>query len=192
LKGVDEKMKCQNLQTILSELEQSADFVSEEEIEVFAQAIVKADRVFVAGAGRSGFAANGFANRLMHLGFAVYTPGAPTTPPIGKGDLLVIGSGSGRTAGLVNMANKAQAVGADIATVTIDPGQTIGSMAQAVIKLPGSTRLLGEGSEVQTVQPVGTLFEQLSWLVYDSIVMTLKEMTHQSFDDLISRHGNLE
>ena len=64
--------------------------------------------------------------------------------------------------------------------------------SSVLIKLPGSTRLLGEGSEVQTVQPVGTLFEQLSWLVYDSIVMTLKEMTHQSFDDLISRHGNLE
>ena len=36
------------------------------------------------------------------------------------------------------------------------------------------------------------MFEQLSWLTYDSVIMTLKEKTGQSNDDLIARHGNLE
>ena len=114
-------------------------------------------------------------------------------PPIKEGDLLVIGSGSGTTAGLVVMAEKAKKQGADIATVTINPENTIGSMAKVYIKLPGTTRLLGDNQDKEgSIQPVGSMFEQLSWLTYDSVIMTLKEKTGQSNDDLIARHGNLE
>ena len=35
----------------------------------FANEIIKARHIFVAGAGRSGFVARGFANRLMHWGW---------------------------------------------------------------------------------------------------------------------------
>lgn len=60
-------------------------------MEKFADAILKADRIFVAGAGRSGFVARAFANRLMHMGLTVFFVGEPTTPAIKAGDLLVIG-----------------------------------------------------------------------------------------------------
>ena len=56
--------------------------VSQAEMERFADAILKADRIFVAGAGRSGFVARAFANRLMHMGLTVYFVGEPTTPAI--------------------------------------------------------------------------------------------------------------
>lgn len=41
-------------------------------MEKFADAILKADRILVAGAGRSGFVARAFANRLMHMGLTVF------------------------------------------------------------------------------------------------------------------------
>lgn len=187
-------MEYRNLKNVILELQHYAKEVREEDAQAVVEQILKAKHIFVAGAGRSGFAARGFANRLMHLGFSVAFVGDPTTPPIKAGDLLVIGSGSGTTASLVKMAEKAKKQGAAIVTVTIAPQNTIGSMADAVITIPGTTRQLveGEAQEGGSIQPVGSMFEQLSWLVYDSLVMDLKEQTKQSLDDMLERHGNLE
>ena len=188
------EMEYQTLHNIIEELRYYAGKVKEEEAQKMVEQILKANRIFVAGAGRSGFAARGFANRLMHLGFQVAFIGEPTTPPIKAGDLLVIGSGSGTTASLVKMAEKAKSVGVAIATVTIAPENTIGSMADAVITLPGTTRQLldGEPQEGASIQPVGSMFEQMSWLVYDSLIMDLREKTGQSLEQMLERHGNLE
>lgn len=187
-------MEYKNLLDIITELQIYAKKVKFEDIEPFTNLILKANHIFVAGAGRSGFAARGFANRLLHLGFNVHFVGEPTTPPIKKGDLLIIGSGSGTTAGLVSMAQKAKAQNAWLATITISPTKTIGSMSDAIITLPGTTRLLDsdKNETISSIQPIGSMFEQLSWLVYDAMIMTLKEKTHQSNEDLIRRHANLE
>ena len=80
------------LKKILEELTHNAEQIRQEELEGFADQIQKAKRVFVAGAGRSGFVARAFSNRLMHLGLAVYFVGEPTTPAIQAGDLLIITS----------------------------------------------------------------------------------------------------
>lgn len=61
---------CQNLQAILAELMADAQQIDGEEVNALGEAIMQAKRVFVAGAGRSGFAARAFANRLMHTGFS--------------------------------------------------------------------------------------------------------------------------
>lgn len=187
-------MEYTTLKNIISELQHYAEAVKEEEVDAAVSQILKARKIFIAGAGRSGFAARGFANRLMHLGFQVAFVGEPTTPPIMEGDLLIIGSGSGTTASLVKMAEKAKKLGAAIVTVTIAPENTIGAMADAAITIPGTTRQLveGEAEEGTSIQPVGSMFEQLSWLVYDSLVMDLKKATNQTLDDMLERHGNLE
>lgn len=187
-------MECKYLQSIILELQGYAKCVREEDVRSVVAEIIKAKKIFVAGAGRSGFAARGFTNRLFHLGFSVYFVGEPTTPPIKAGDLLIIGSGSGTTGSLVQMANKAKVQGAAIATITISPTKTIGSMADAIITLPGTSRQLREDEyeKAGSIQPVGSMFEQLSWLVYDSMVMLLKEEKKQTNDDMLARHANLE
>ncbi len=187
-------MECKILRDIIAELDRFSKQVKEEDLEKVADEILQAKHIFVAGAGRSGFAARGFANRLLHLGFAVSFVGEPTTPPIKEGDLLIIGSGSGTTGSLVVSAKKAKAQGAHIATITIAPDKTIGSMADAVLQLPGTTRQLVEGKadESVSIQPVGTVFEQLSWLTYDALVLYLLKKTNQTFDDLLARHANME
>lgn len=186
-------MEFKHLNDILAELTDYAHEVREEEIDRAADLIVRAHHVFVAGAGRSGFIARGFANRLLHLGLAVSFVGEPTTPPIKKGDLLIIGSGSGTTSGLVVMAEKAKKAGAKLLTLTTAPEHTIGKMADAVITLPGTTRGADDKRKREgSIQPVGSMFEQLCWLTYDAMVMTLMEKLGQSKDDLLARHANLE
>lgn len=185
--------ECQNLRAILEELCADAKQISGDAVDALGEAIVRAKRVFVAGAGRSGFAARAFSNRLMHLGYQVWFVGEPTTPSIQQGDLLIIGSGSGETASLVTMAQKAHKQGAEIATLTIYPNHTIGKLASTVICIPGITAKSDDAAtKAATVQPTGSSFEQLSWLIYDSVVIALKEKTAQTDAQMFSRHANLE
>ncbi|MBB5182743.1 6-phospho-3-hexuloisomerase [Catenisphaera adipataccumulans] len=186
-------MKAKKLQIISEEISKYSQYVTQEDIDRFVQAILKAKRIFVNGAGRSGFAARAFSNRLMHLGLTVYFVGEPTTPSIHEGDLLVIGSGSGTTASLVSNAKKAKSTGASIATLTIDPKATIGSMADVVVVIPGATPKNEEVNNTNlSQQPMGSLFEQLSWLTYDSVIMELMPLLHQTEDEMFSRHANME
>ncbi|MEO2871981.1 6-phospho-3-hexuloisomerase [Lacticaseibacillus paracasei] len=182
-------MEAKSLKTIIRELDQYAPMIDDTQVET-----VQANRIFIGGAGRSGFAGRGFAMRLMHLGLHAYFVGETTTPSIGEGDLLVIGSGSGSTGSLVVDAKKAKAVGAKLATVTIYPTAEIGSLADAIIAIPGETpkNETGAADTAHSVQPMGTLFEQLSWLTYDAIILELMKLTGETTDTMFPRHANLE
>ncbi len=184
---------CTQLLTVVAELSRAAQQVDGAQVEALAEEILRAKRVFVAGAGRSGLCVRAFANRLMHLGICVYVVGETVTPPLTKDDLLLIGSGSGKTSGLVVLAEKAAAIGAYLATVTLAPQNPIGALCRVKVVLPGTTRLLAdEARPGVSTQPMGSLFEQLSFLVYDALVLRLMEITGKKPEDLVCRHGNLE
>lgn len=187
-------MEAKSLKTIISELDQYSPMIDDAQVETVAKMAFQANRIFVGGAGRSGFAGRGFAMRLMHLGLHAYFVGETTTPSIGEGDLLVIGSGSGSTGSLVVDAKKAKAVGAKLATVTIYPTAEIGNLADAIIAIPGETpkNETDTADTAHSVQPMGTLFEQLSWLTYDAIILELMKLTGETTDTMFPRHANLE
>lgn len=185
--------ECKNLISIIEELYEDAKKIDNTQLQNIEKFIINSKRVFIAGAGCSGFAARGFANRLMHLGYQSYFVGEATTPSIQKEDLLIFGSGYGRTDSLVAIAGKAKKQGAKIATLTIFPNNTIGALADAIIKIPGVTLKVDNESEKKaSIQPKGSSFEQLSWLIYDSIIIDLKRETCQSDNDMFTRHANLE
>ena len=180
------------LKGIIDELAVNADKVSVDRLEALADAIYGAKRIFVAGAGRAGFAARAFALRLMHLGLTAFFVGEPTTPSIQPGDLLVIISGSGETGSLAVMANRAKMFGAKLATITIHPEATIGSLADVVVRLPGATPKSALGDTVGSIQPMANAFEQLSWLSCDVVIMILMDKLHKDADEMFKRHANLE
>lgn len=180
------------LKEILKELTENAQQIRQEELEKFADEIRKAKRIFVAGAGRSGFVARAFSNRLMHLGLTVYFVGEPTTPSIQEGDLLIIASGSGETGSLKVMAAKAKKQGASIATITIFPEAAIGSMAEAVIHVPGVTPKSELESNITSVQPMGNAFEQMTWLICDNVIMILMDRLGKTEEEMFRLHANLE
>lgn len=57
--------------------------------------------------------------RMMHMGIDAYVVGETVTANLEKGDLLIIGSGSGETKTLVSIAEKAKSLGGTVAAVTI-------------------------------------------------------------------------
>lgn len=175
---------------ILEELSQVARGIDPRQGEQLCDAILKANRIFVAGVGRSGMAARGFAMRLMHLGLTSYMCGETTTPGIKAGDLLLVVSGSGETGSPANMASKAREVGAQVALVTVRPQSTIGAMAATVLQVPAPTPK-AENS-FQSIQPMGSLFEQSCGLILDGLVLLLMQRLGEGEASMFARHANLE
>ena len=180
------------IENVMDELKRTVEGVSFQEEEELVKAILEAKHVFVAGAGRSGMIAGCFAMRLMHAGIVTYRVGESTTPGIGKEDLLVIASGSGTTASLLSMAEKARKIGAKVALVTIYPDSAIGKLASIIIHIHAFTCKSDIDTGVHSVQPMGNLFERSLLISLDYVVEILMDKLGLTGDVMFQRHANLE
>ena len=181
------------IEQVLSEIETSVRLVSTESLDDASGLIAEARRIFIAGAGRSGLVMRALGIRLLHLGKTVYVVGEPTTPSIQATDLLIIGSGSGQTSTLRVIAQKAHNLGAKILLFTTAPDSPLADMADHTVVIPAPS--LKDSKEVHTlesVQPMGTLFEQSLLIMCDSLVLMLMEQLDISADQMRERHANLE
>lgn len=177
---------------ILSELEGSLRSVSPDSLNILRQSIHNAERIYVAGKGRSGLYMRAFAMRLMHLGLTVHVIDDVTTPGIGEGDLLIIGSGSGATASLVNYAEKARKVGAQVALVTAAKISPIGDCADHVVYISAPSPKTAMADGRMSIQPMANLFEQVLGLLLDVVTMQLMDDLKISSKQMFMRHANLE
>ena len=175
---------------ILKELESTVSAVDEAEIAVAQHMILAARRVFVTGAGRSGLALRMAAMRLMHLGLTVHVAGEVTAPAIGQGDLLLVASGSGATAGAVYAAEVARKAGADVLALTTAPASKLGLLAQGLIVIPAATKQDHGGTKSE--QYAGALFEQSVLLVTDALFQAMWRQRGETAEELWKRHANLE
>ena len=181
------------IETVCDEVQQCLGAISSPSLDEATSEISKARRVFLIGAGRSGLCIRGCAMRLMHMGKTVHVVGDVTTPAIGEGDLLIVGSGSGTTASLVTAAQKAKQLGARILLITINPASLIGRLADAVVRVPApSPKAVEAEATIRSVQPMGSLFEQCLFLVLDVLVMLQMHEHSVSSEDMFVRHANLE
>jgi 6-phospho-3-hexuloisomerase len=179
-----------NQTLILKELEATLAQVSEAEIAAGQRMILAARRVFVTGAGRSGLALKMAAMRLMHLGLTVHVAGEVTTPAIGKGDLLLVASGSGTTAAAVHAAEVALKAGAEVLALTASPASKLGVLAQGVVVIPAATKQDQDGR--LSAQYAGALFEQSVLLITDAMFQDMWQERGETAEELWLRHANLE
>ncbi len=177
---------------ILQELSRTVTNVEPSSLERLARTLMDAKRVFVAGSGRSGLMMRAFAMRLMHMGFPVFIVGDTTTPAIGKDDLLVIGSGSGETGALTVFAGKAKAFGARVALLTTYPDSTIGRMADVIVRIHAPARKGPRKADSESIQPMGSLFEQSLLIVLDGVIMKLMLDKPVAIERMVKQHANLE
>ncbi len=181
------------LEDILEELHTNSEKISEEQLADLCDLIQNANHIFLAGAGRSGMVIRGFANRLMHLGYSVSVVGEISSPHSAEGDLVIIASGSGETDSLLSIAKKSKLSGVRIALVTMDDKSSIGVLADSTVVLPGSSpKLKNAGTGDVSFQPMGSAFEQLCFLLFDTIVLELMERTGQDSGQMFARHADFE
>ena len=177
---------------VLDELSQTLNSIDASNADEFVNTIIKSNEIFVAGAGRSGYQARGFAMRLMHMGEKSYMVGDTTTPNIKDGDVLVVCSGSGETKSLVAMAEKAKSLAAKVALITINPQSTIGRLADVIIEISAPSPKSAKDGEIKSIQPMGSLFEQSLGLFLDISIVMLMEKKGLDSDTMFGRHANLE
>ncbi|MBM7655194.1 6-phospho-3-hexuloisomerase [Neobacillus cucumis] len=181
----------QYLDEVVQELGRTINQISDKEAEELVTKILESNKIFVAGAGRSGFMGKSFVMRMMHMGIDAYIVGETVTANLEPGDLLIIGSGSGETKTLVAIAEKAKNFGGTIAAITISPDSTIGKLADIVVKLPGAPKDQSTG-DYQTIQPMGSLFEQTMLLFYDALILRFMEKKGLDSNKMYGKHANLE
>jgi 6-phospho-3-hexuloisomerase len=180
------------LQVIRDEIDHGISLIQPDDEKEMLDALHRSGRIFLAGSGRSGLAVRAFANRLVHLGKTVHVVGDITTPSIQAGDVLFIGSGSGETSGLILYAQKAKQAGAKVILNTTNPLSTLGKLADHVLVIRTDNKSTDSASMSTSVQPMGTLFEQLSLLLYDAIVLEWMSAYRVDFNAMKARHANLE
>ena len=177
---------------ILAELDATIARVSADEVDSTIKALLAAKTVFVIGVGREGLAAKGFAMRLAHLGLCVHWAWDDTTPAVTADDALLMVNGPGNIGHLDYVFDRVSEMGATTIVVSALAGARTPSLADVSLIVP-ATVYRGEGDLVPSIQPMGSLFEQATLLVFDTLILQLVErLGIHSFADLVPRHRNFE
>ena len=165
--------------------------VSKKEVAQLIDEIDKAVRIFCAAQGRSGYILRCFCMRLMQLGYPVFFVGETITPRIGKEDILIVLSGSGQTTLTQKCVSVARQQGAKTFGVIGVKDSPIGRELDYSISLPTRSRL--EFSEdFDSIQPPGSLFEQVAFVMLETIVLELYKRHGSDPRTILDRHTNLE
>lgn len=183
----------EKINTVAGEIQEVLGEINEQEAINLAEAIQKANRIFIAGTGRSGLVGKMFGMRLMHSGYSVYIVGETITPSLESEDLLLLISGSGGTKSLMNYASKAKEINATVALVTTNKDSAIGNESDYRLRIPAATKKR-LSTEPDTIQPLGSQFDQSAHLLLDAIVVYLLDTypEDRSEESLNIKHTNLE
>lgn len=154
-------------------------------------AILAAGRIACHGVGREGLMMRALCMRLMHLGLDAHVVGDVTTPPLGRGDLLLVSAGPGAFATVDALLGVARAAGATTLVVTAQPGGAAARAADVVVHLPAQTMADDRGGQANLL-PMGSLYEAALLLFFDLVAILLRERTGQTPDAMRARHTNLE
>lgn len=194
------------IQEMAKTITKTADMLDPGQMSAFFQEMMSAKRVYVAGAGRSGFIAKAFGLRLLHLGYDVYVVGETITPALHSGDTMVVFSGSGETHSMVSIAGTAKELGGKVCLITASPDSKISKIADCIVNLGDLTgyyrkeknpfeirQLRGEYRSVSTAfAPLGTLFETLALVFSDAVISSLIEVKKAEIFDIQRRLANTE
>ena len=153
--------------------------------------IVAADRIVLFGLGREGLQTRGFAMRLFHMGRNVAVWGDMTTPPVGRGDLLIVSAGPGYLATTEALVKIARQAGGRTALITAQAGGRLASEVDVVTVIPAQTMADDQAGEL-SVLPMGSLFETAQMIFFELVILKLRPRFNVSADTMRARHTNLE
>lgn len=162
----------------------AVDSIPRKDVEEFLDLIMKKEKIFIYGSGRSGLVGQLFAVRLVQTGFTVYFVGDMTTPIIGKNDLTVLISNTGRTMSVVQTADIARRIGSHVVCITGTPNGKLALISDSKIVLT-----IDRSEESSVLAPLGTIFEDSVLLFLDSLVPELMKRMHVTENDMRRRHA---
>lgn len=177
------------LLSICNELRQASEQIRAEQLDQFVEAVDSHQRIFVYGTGRSGLMLKALAMRLMQVGYQSYVVGETTTPSVGSGDLLIVASASGETGSVCSAADDGVKQSADVLVITGSQESTLSEKHQPLIRIKSATKFAE--SEV-SVQPLGSLFEQMLLLIFDGVILRMSTRNADTNKQMAQRHASIE
>ena len=176
----------------VDELAAVFDRVDADAVDTAVARIAAARTVAVFGGGREGLQIRGFAMRLFHLGRRVAVVGDMTTPAIGPGDLFLVTVGPGEISTALALMGVARAAGADILLLTAQPEGRCAALADIVLVIPAQTMANDQGPSAASVLPMGSLYEGALFVLFEVMVLKLRELLGVSSEAMRANHTNLE
>ena len=173
----------------LDELRAALAKVDEAEIDHACKMLAAARRIGVHGCGREGLQMKGFAMRLFHLGLPVAVVGDMTMPALGAGDVFFASSGPGETGTVLTLLRTARAAGL---VITAQPAGRAAGLADRMLVIPAQTMADDQGARRTSVLPMGSLFEGAMFLLFEIMVLRIKDLLAVDDDAMRARHTNME
>ena len=143
-------------------------------LEPTVRAIARARRTMLYGCGREGLMMRALAMRLHHLGLDVCMQGDMAAFPLGPGDLFLCAAGPGGSPTASALCGVARSAGARVVVVTAEPDGATAKMAEDLLVSP--PRPMARDIGGTSVLPMGSLFEGAMFLVFEVLVLELREV----------------
>lgn len=182
-------------------LEEVASYITAQEakLDELFRILSEGNAVHIYGMGRSGVAALSLALRLKHfekkLGNKVWWVGDAVRERIRQKDTLIVFSGSGETAEVLVIAERAKDVGAMVVAITSFDDSTLAYLADLVLLLPGGLeKKRGWGyveaqlSETRTPFYGGGEFELIAYLFQEALLTAIGEFKNIPKGEIAKEH----
>jgi len=160
-------------------------------VERAVEAIAKARQLALYGVGREGLQMRGFAMRLYHLGLKSSVVGDMSAPQLGTGDLFLASAGPGHFATVEALLGVARRDGARTLVVTAEASGPCARAADLVLLVPAQTMARDQAAPT-SVLPMGSLYEGALFLLFEVMILKLRERLGVSAEAMRARHTNLE
>ncbi|OFK23465.1 3-hydroxy-3-methylglutaryl CoA synthase [Olsenella sp. HMSC062G07] len=177
------------MQEIVTELGSALAQVDDTQMSSLVATIDAHRRVFVYGTGRSGLMLKSFAMRLMQIGYTAFVIGETTTPSVQLGDVLIVASASGSTDSVVNAAKGAVGQGIDVIAISGAGPNELSMVVPPLICLDVATKFK---ESVASVQPLGSLFEQMLLIIFDGAILRMSRGSTKTNKAMAARHASIE
>lgn len=174
----------------LSELGAVVDAIDPANIDHAVGMIGSATNIVAYGCGREGLQVQGLAMRLFHLGLNASMQGSMTTPPLGERDLFLCSAGPGELSTVTALIRVAKDAGAKILFLTAEPDCKTAGLADLVLTIPAQTMARDVGGV--SVLPMGSVYEGALFMLFEILVLKLKDQRGETTQSMRARHTNME
>lgn len=175
----------------LRDLAQVFERLDDAAVDAAVDEIAAAKRVAFYGCGREGLQLRGLCMRLFHMGLDVAMAGDMTAFAVGPGDLLFLSAGPGYLATASALAGVAKAAGARVLVVTAQPEGATSQLAGRLLFVPAQTMADDQGATT-AVLPMGSVMEGAMFVLFEVMVLKLREKLGVTPAQMRARHTNLE
>ncbi len=103
--------------------------------------------------------------------------------------MYIVVSGSGANPEIIDRVKKAKKAGCKVMIIIANMSSPLLKLSDHYVVVKADSK---NTSSKSSIQPMGSLFEQMSFLYMEGLVLQLKAQLHQTEKDMEKRHANIE